>query len=226
MHSFIITGGGKQERTGCITSLLAQIRKQDLQAVEDLAVLESPDTILIRPQNSIAISSIRDLIGRFKLKPFAADQTIAIIEEAQLLSIPAQHALLKTLEEPAQHTYLILELENPYRLLETIRSRCQIILASGKAKVRHDDLEMFFGLSAMTPGQRLEFADSLVQRDEDVMPLLRSLLEELRLRQSHDSGWVDAVKITHDALRDLTANVNPALAIQHFALNFRVPQAS
>lgn len=50
---------------------------------------------------------------------------VFIVDEAELIDGPGQNSLLKTLEEPAPGTVLILVTSRPERLLPTIRSRCQ-----------------------------------------------------------------------------------------------------
>lgn len=50
---------------------------------------------------------------------------IYILDEAHMLSRAAGNALLKTLEEPPAHVVFILATTAPYKVLDTIRSRCQ-----------------------------------------------------------------------------------------------------
>lgn len=50
---------------------------------------------------------------------------VFIVDEAELLNLPTQNALLKTLEEPAEGTVIILVTSAPELLLPTMRSRCQ-----------------------------------------------------------------------------------------------------
>lgn len=50
-----------------------------------------------------------------------------IVLEADKLSVPAQNALLKILEEPPSNTIIILTAYSQFALLPTIVSRCQII---------------------------------------------------------------------------------------------------
>jgi DNA polymerase-3 subunit delta' len=52
---------------------------------------------------------------------------VFVIEQADLMNGPAQNALLKTLEEPAGRTLVILLTDAPNQLLPTIRSRCQVV---------------------------------------------------------------------------------------------------
>ncbi|MDX2465806.1 MAG: DNA polymerase III subunit gamma/tau, partial [Acidimicrobiia bacterium] len=50
---------------------------------------------------------------------------IYILDEAHMLSRAAGNALLKTLEEPPEHVIFVLATTEPYKLLDTIRSRAQ-----------------------------------------------------------------------------------------------------
>ena len=52
---------------------------------------------------------------------------VFLIEQADLLTAGAQNAMLKTLEEPAGRTLVILNTDAPDQLLQTIRSRCQTV---------------------------------------------------------------------------------------------------
>ncbi len=50
-----------------------------------------------------------------------------IIDEADLMDLPAQNALLKMLEEPPPQTHMVLITASPQELLATIRSRSQLV---------------------------------------------------------------------------------------------------
>jgi len=52
---------------------------------------------------------------------------VFIIEQADLMNTQAQNSLLKTLEEPAGRTLIVLLTDQPGALLPTIRSRCQFV---------------------------------------------------------------------------------------------------
>lgn len=67
---------------------------------------------------------IRDLIGELALLPVEGGARVAIIESAHRMNEDAQAALLKTLEEPAAGTTIVLCADAEDSLLPTIRSRC------------------------------------------------------------------------------------------------------
>lgn len=83
-----------------------------------------PDLAIISPENSIGIDEIRELKARLAFKPFSLNLKAAIINEAHKLTLEAQNALLKTLEEPPINTTIVLTAPDKDLLLSTIISRC------------------------------------------------------------------------------------------------------
>lgn len=75
--------------------------------------------------SSISIKAIRGLQRSMSYKPFEAKYKVAIIAEADKMTIEAANAFLKSLEEPPPDTVLILTTSKPHALLSTILSRCQ-----------------------------------------------------------------------------------------------------
>jgi len=88
---------------------------------------ETEETRKSSRTREIGISFIRQLIGWNKLKPILAPRKVAVIDDAQWLSVEAQNAFLKSLEEPAGSTVFILVAPSPGDLLETVVSRCRKI---------------------------------------------------------------------------------------------------
>ncbi|MDT8441127.1 MAG: DNA polymerase III subunit delta' [Desulfuromonadales bacterium] len=87
-----------------------------------------PDFHRLEPDGtSIKIEQIRALQREMNLKPLEASRKICLIDQAELMTIGAANALLKTLEEPRGDSLFILLSARPQRLPETIRSRCQLL---------------------------------------------------------------------------------------------------
>ena len=77
----------------------------------------------------LAVDVVRDyLIGPANRKPLMNRGKVFVVEEAELMNPTAQNSLLKTLEEPAGRTVIVLLTDQPGALLPTIRSRCQAVL--------------------------------------------------------------------------------------------------
>jgi DNA polymerase III subunit delta' len=87
----------------------------------------NPDYIELSFTETIKIEQIRNLAYQLNLKPYAAKYKVAVIDNAQGMTLEASNALLKFLEEPKPYTIIILITSNPYSLLATIASRAQKI---------------------------------------------------------------------------------------------------
>jgi len=110
-----------------------------------------PDVLFIAPDKpgaEIKIAEIRRLQSKVYLKPYEAQCRVVIINDAQNLNEESSNALLKVLEEPPQHSILILISTSADRVLPTIASRCQIVKFSILGvKMVEEILEEEHGLS-------------------------------------------------------------------------------
>jgi DNA polymerase III delta' subunit len=77
---------------------------------------------------TLSINVIRaELVEKASRKAVLGRGKVFVIEQAELMEPPAQNALLKTLEEPAGRTLIVLLTDQPDVLLSTIRSRSQLV---------------------------------------------------------------------------------------------------
>ena len=82
-------------------------------------------------KESIGIDKIREnIVNDFLIRPYHGKVKIYIIDEADKMTVGAQNALLKTIEEPPEYVVILLLVRNMSLLLETIRSRCIKLLLS------------------------------------------------------------------------------------------------
>ena len=77
------------------------------------------------PRTEIVVDQIRELSARLAMRSQMGGWQVVTIDPADAMNAAAANALLKTLEEPATQTMLILLADAPWRLPQTIRSRCQ-----------------------------------------------------------------------------------------------------
>ena len=88
-----------------------------------------PDVRVIEPdeKTTISIDQVRDMIAEIAYQPFEARYRVVIFDPAEQMKKEAHNSLLKTLEEPASRTVMILVTTNPFVLPDTIRSRSRLL---------------------------------------------------------------------------------------------------
>ena len=141
-HGVIITGpeglGKKLLAKEIATKLL--LNKNSNEANIDLIDSENhPDLFLINKEKILLRhitfrknkwddeKDYRNVNDFLSITPSIAQNKVAIILNAQTMNDESQNALLKSLEEPAPNTFIILTTNRPKSLLQTIYSRCQVI---------------------------------------------------------------------------------------------------
>ena len=141
-HGVIITGpeglGKKLLAKEIATKLL--LNKNSNEANIDLIDSENhPDLFLINKEKILLRhitfrknkwddeKGYRNVNDFLSITPSIAQNKVAVILNAQTMNDESQNALLKSLEEPAPNTFIILTTNRPKSLLQTIYSRCQVI---------------------------------------------------------------------------------------------------
>lgn len=78
-------------------------------------------------KKSVGVAEIRDVIADVYTKPFKAQYKIYIIEDGDALTVAAQNAMLKILEEPPEYVVFIICVTSLGRILTTVQSRSRTI---------------------------------------------------------------------------------------------------
>ncbi len=87
-----------------------------------------PDFLEIRPDGAaIRIDQVRELKRGLPFPPFEAAMRVILMLEVQTMRREAANSLLKILEEPPRNNLFLLVASQGEPLLDTIRSRCQVI---------------------------------------------------------------------------------------------------
>lgn len=88
-----------------------------------------PDIITVThaKPNSIGIDEIRRMRADLQIRPYANAHKIYIVPDAEKLTVQAQNALLKTLEEPPEYAVILLIANGVSTFLPTILSRCVVL---------------------------------------------------------------------------------------------------
>lgn len=88
-----------------------------------------PDLFWLTPEEEgkgIKVDQVRELNESLSKTARQGGYKVVIIEPAEAMNANAANALLKSLEEPAQNTSIILVAHRPSAVIPTIRSRCQL----------------------------------------------------------------------------------------------------
>lgn len=122
--------GGLDACGQCVScQLVAAGTHPDLHVVyKELAAYHDDSSVRDRVMQELGIEIIRS----FLIDPAYRSSTrgrgkVFIVLEAELMSTPAQNALLKTLEEPPAGVTIVLVCERPQQLLPTTLSRCGLV---------------------------------------------------------------------------------------------------
>ena len=78
-------------------------------------------------QGEIRVDDAQEILKSLALKSFEGGYKIAIVWMAEKMNVAASNKLLKLLEEPPEKTLFILISENEEDIIQTIRSRCQVL---------------------------------------------------------------------------------------------------
>jgi len=123
-------GIGKSLFAEAFAKLLICQNDQDGKHYCKIEAGSHPDIRIYKPEGKIgmhSIASMRHFSEEVYLAPFEAKWKVFIIHEADRMLSYSANALLKTFEEPALNSLIILLSSSPSMLLPTILSRCRTI---------------------------------------------------------------------------------------------------
>ncbi|MCF0146927.1 MAG: DNA polymerase III subunit delta' [Clostridium sp.] len=141
-------------------------------------------------KSSFGVDDIREIVEEINKKPFEGDKKVIIICDGNKLTVQAQNALLKTIEEPPKGVFIILLCESLELILDTIKSRCQIYKLSPLTKnevrlyidnisddsISEDEINAAIAYSEGVPGKAEAFL-----RDSSLKELRNTLVDLLFL---------------------------------------------
>lgn len=84
-----------------------------------------PDLHILESEKQLGVDKIREGIAKLNGTAQMSGNKVLVIPKADSMTEAAANALLKTLEEPTNNTYLLLITESLSKLMPTIRSRCE-----------------------------------------------------------------------------------------------------
>ena len=201
-HALIVEGqegvGKNQICQYLINSLLKEKNSQNLtknNSHPDLFCINNETLIsyfqrvdkdkLKNKTKKIPVGFIREAIDFVMLKSGLSKNKILFIDGAENLTISSQNALLKTLEEPPQNTYIIIQSNRFKCLNQTIYSRCQLI-----------------HFNNLSQDELYNWAEDILQNKNDIS-VIPNYMTPKQMSQLIDDGLFEDFKILNNHLNTL-----------------------
>lgn len=174
---------------------------------------------------AISIKQIRELIKKSSYASYSSQMPqLAVIWQADKMSIPAQNALLKLLEEPPKNFFLVLISAFPANILPTIDSRCQTVYSTDTDQTTSQDSEIS-QLDELLGG-KLNFAQSIELAGEysdqqQAILLTTSIIQKIKQSPSYPNpSAIKNIQLAGKTLTMIQTNVNAKLALENLLFNF------
>lgn len=164
-----------------------------------------PDIFYLSPEDSefIKVDQVRGLVDFINQTPQLSSCKVVMIEPAEALNLNAANALLKSLEEPAGNTRIILVSHQIGQLLATIKSRCIQQLCPTPDKqhalqwmqeqltaVDSEKLAILWELAGFAPLYAVQlYQQGILEQRQQVVEDLKKLLKQQLVASQVAEGW-------------------------------------
>lgn len=134
-HAYILEGDASVDKVRLakefVKAILCEDRDRDGSSCDVCITCQKVDHdnhedvfLMAADGNSIKDEAVEEMQRRLANRPNAGSRNVIIMDDADTMTLRAQNRLLKTLEEPAPGTVILLLSENAEHLAQTVRSRC------------------------------------------------------------------------------------------------------
>ena len=193
------------------------IHTEDFEQISDeyipFANKESnPDIIWInREDPALTIEVIRNIQQHLFTRPYQEDRKIIILLNADKAQLPAQNALLKSLEEPPEFVQFILSSKHPQTLLPTILSRTILIKKTQETKSTNQLSE----IKDMQTTAKIHHAEKIAKSDNPIEYIYELLTQEKQeFDQNPTKDSIQRLKSIRKTAEMLQANTNVRLCLE------------
>ena len=210
IHAFLIIGMKKEAV------------EKELESRISAWKISSWDTILIPEEGTVGIEMIRDFERELVLLPRNSPAKVGVLTNIDRATPEAQNALLKTIEEPPPHTYIIGTTSIPEAILPTIRSRMSTIrLKDAASKIDASYRTLIQTLLLQTPGQRLQTVEKFTATRDEAKNFVTSMLSAARdeLLDNPSPKITTLIRNLLEAQSQLSVNVNQKLVVDNAVLH-------
>ncbi|MDR1606068.1 MAG: DNA polymerase III subunit delta' [Streptococcaceae bacterium] len=200
-HAFLFSGGfGAMEmalwlaQSRFCRSLQAGLPCGQCRECRLVAANDFTDLHIVKPDGqTIKTQQIRDLLLTFSQSGFESNRQVVMIDGAEKLHPNAANALLKSIEEPESEIYIFLLTASENMVLETIKSRTQVITFPNQTAIIQDDL----------------IQNGTLKTDAALISELVTSLDEARCLAG-DKSFLDSIKQLEKFAKALTGQADDA----------------
>lgn len=208
------------------------------------------DFMIIEPDGSfIKKEQILEIKERFKTTSVENRPRIYLIKQADKLNKQSSNSLLKFLEEPDGNVIAIFEVDNRYKVLETIRSRCQIYsFINVHEKIEFEDFELLFNIVKCLENNRkkaiaylpmvldndnrtkdfwnniflemIEIYDNAIRKSKNLKYYDYGEILDLVIDKNSLDNLIYKISVLFDTLKHLEYNLNVSMMLDKFIIEF------
>lgn len=162
------------------------------------------------------IGEVRELRKYLKLK--VTEPTTYVINDFDKISVEAQNAFLKTVEEPQEKLFFVLSAGNEEEVLPTIKSRCLIIQSIEKIEVSKKIIERADDFIYKSGVEKMMTVATVKAREEAVKFMTELIIggRELMKSKKINAVFFEEAQLT---MNNLERNGNVALQMTNFVVN-------
>ena len=184
-------------------------------------------------EKSVGIEDVRGVQEKIYLKPIKSKTKAIILKAYNGLTIEAQNALLKILEEPPNNTIILLLTETVSQVLPTILSRCKNITIDDKREKFSEEegnqiVKVLSSFSSSGAGKRLRLAQDFGKSREEAIAWLekmiiifrKNIIEEINKDTVFEQNKIKILQKMQDTYTIIkTTNINQRFALENLFLN-------
>jgi len=217
MQSFLIVTKNKDEAALYVSEFLEKLKIDPL------------DINLQTFEKAVGIEDVRKIQKATLLKPFKGKTKAVVIDTYEDITLEAQNALLKILEEPPANTIILLTTAKKELILPTIISRCKVIsLQEKEIKLTENNLaELNDTLNIIINGKagdKLKVAQDLAKDKENLISWFEKMTIFVKNKLIEDSNnrqylnFLKELQKTYKTVR--STNTSQRVALENLFLSF------
>ena len=205
-HAYLFETNGFQKSNDFIMSFVKSVlcphkktNQKDCEDCNQCKIIDSgnfPEIKIINPEGMwIKKEQLQELQSEFNEKALIGNKRVYIINHAERLNKSSANSILKFLEEPENNIIAILVSDNIYSVLETIRSRCQIIRLKKEIQNKElNEVEKLKQIITMNHDDEVE--------DEKIKTLINKTIEFIKYyEKNHRDTLLYLNKLWHETIK-------------------------